>query len=63
MVCLVSFVGHVLTKVKLQGLNINDIFIDIIGHYRITKNQALGGFQSIKREVFGSWTLVWVYRI
>ncbi|KAG5576244.1 hypothetical protein H5410_056378 [Solanum commersonii] len=28
--CLVSFVGHVLTKVKLQGLNINGISIDII---------------------------------
>ncbi|KAK6775842.1 hypothetical protein RDI58_026843 [Solanum bulbocastanum] len=55
-VCLVSFVGHVLTKVKLQGLNINGISIDIIGHYGITvTNLALRGLQSIIER--GFWVM------
>ncbi|WMV54559.1 hypothetical protein MTR67_047944 [Solanum verrucosum] len=48
--------SHVLTKVKLQRLNINDISIDIIGHYGITvTNLALGGLHSIKER--GFWVM------
>ncbi|KAJ8557865.1 hypothetical protein K7X08_004631 [Anisodus acutangulus] len=53
---LFSSAGHVLTKVKLQALNISDISLAVIGHYGIAVTDlALGGLQSVNER--GFWVM------